>query len=351
MGEFFRNIALAIFKWVNLIPLSIFVAKALEVKFQNEGIPFTLTDVDGNPTFASNFIEWFGILYGILLPLMLVRVWEQLDAIDREFDREADAVKLLYEDIYYLPGNTENFAKETAKLLSGYVKHVMDNYRYEVKPNNTSSVNLDDISYLEQLWEQIKGIFKLIRTAMNEFLHPELKDINPEAIRIKGDKFLHDIRTKYKKVVYSARKRSKETNPFVSDIFQRLNDIVDIRGDRIGFASQRLFESLRLVALITSIIFVLPFYFVSFNAVTPPLDKALIIGVTLLVIFIYLIIDDFDEPFGGTWRITDDSWSRVLKYMDDHQHELDKGANRKKKPRAVNNRGAVSSSSKRKTRP
>ena len=133
MVDAVRNIALFVFKSVNLIPVSIVLAKIAEAQLRDKGIVFTLTD-DGNPTFASNFIEWFGILYGILLPLILVRVWEQLDDIDREFDKEADAVRLLYEDISYLPASTKPFAKKTALLLRKYVAHVIENYRYEVKP-------------------------------------------------------------------------------------------------------------------------------------------------------------------------------------------------------------------------
>ena len=44
----------------------------------------------------------------------------------------------------------------------------------------------------------------------------------------------------------------------VPELFERLKEITDIRGDRISLASQRLFDSLRIVALITSILFVIP---------------------------------------------------------------------------------------------
>ena len=319
MVIFLRKLVLFLFKSVNLIPVAIFIAKAWEIKFRSQGMVFTLIDNNGNPTFLSNFIEWFGVLYGILLPLILVRVWEQLDAIDREFDREADAVRLLYEDIYYLPGNSAKFAKETAKLLRNYVVHIIENYRYEIKsPTHLEddSPNNNENGVFEQAILRITSLYKLLRNNLYQFLYPEIINVNPEIVRAQGDDYLQKIRAHYKELIFNQRKIEKEPDPFVTEIFQRLNDIVDIRGDRISLASERLFESLRLVALIASITFVVPFYFVSFSSSTPPLDKLLVIAVTLLVVFMYLIVDDFDEPFGGTWRITDDSWRRVLRYID-----------------------------------
>ena len=104
-----------------------------------------------------------------------------------------------------------------------------------------------------------------------------------------------------------------------------IRDIVEIRRDRIALASQRVFSSLRTVALVTSIIFVIPFYFVGFAPASSILDTVLILGVTFLVIFIYMIIEDLGEPFGGTWKITDESWHRLLKEMDsiEYKQELE----------------------------
>src|SRR5690349_12629334 len=52
--------------------------------------------------FSKDFVEWFGVFYGFLMPLLLVRAWEQLDRADREFDREADAIKMLLGDVLLL---------------------------------------------------------------------------------------------------------------------------------------------------------------------------------------------------------------------------------------------------------
>ena len=174
MGVLKRWLKLAVFilfRWVNLIPLIIFIAKILEV----QGL---LSLNEEGRDVVSNFIEWFGVLYGILLPLILVRVWEQLDEIDREFDREADAIKLLYEGIFYLKPEYAMFGKKISGLLHQYVVHILKYYREEVK---LTEDNID----LEQ------------------------KTLNKFEARLAGDKILEDIRKEYKELVFFARKTEK----------------------------------------------------------------------------------------------------------------------------------------------
>jgi hypothetical protein len=316
----FKGPILLKFRTVSLIPISIFAIKALEIIFRFYGIEITRYTADGENTFISNFIEWFGVLYGILLPLILVRVWEQLDDIDREFDREADTIKMLYEDVFYLQGKNVTFGKEIAELLRGYVEYVIGNYRYEIKPDakpkRKKYQRIKGEGNLVKIRKDFKRFIQKTRRYLNKIVKFEKETLESSSQkRIAGDKILEKIRAQCKSLISSHIKTTDELDPFISEIFHRLNEIVDIRGDRIGLASQRLFGSLRTVALITSITFVLPFYFVGFTPETPILHNILIVCVTILVIFIYLIIEDFDEPFGGTWRITTDSWERVLEYM------------------------------------
>jgi hypothetical protein len=248
------------------IILSILVAEGLYILFRS-GIRGPVLNDDIGNGFVPNFIEWFGVLYGLLLPLVMVRVWEQLDDIDREFDREADAIKILYEDLSYLQGESVKVGIKIAKLLRKYVRHVIRNYKYEVK----------------------------------EF----------ELVRLAGDNILECIRDQFFVLIHPDVMNSKVSEFLVPEIFERFNEIIDIRGDRISLASQRLFDTLRNIALIASIVFILPFYILVFSIPMDILDYILVIGVTLLVVFIYQIVEDFDEPFGGTWKISSDSWVRL----------------------------------------
>lgn len=266
-----------------LIPLVIFIAKELEIIFRFFGIEISSYSSNINNSFIPNFIEWFGVLYGMLLPLILVRAWQQLDDIDREFDKEADIVKILYEDLQYLinmGGKTENIGKEISKTLYSYVNHVTNNYQDEIK--KTGSKQKDGDTILELLREQIK---KLLR-------HKLMKD---EAVGF-----------------------------IIREIYERVSEIADTRGDRISLVSQRLFESLNHIALITSIIFLIPFYFVGISSLPFIFDLILIISITFLVIYIYMIIEDFDQPFDGLKKISDESWKNLLIKMTLDQENSEK---------------------------
>lgn len=259
---------------VILIPLTIFIIKELEIILRFLGIEIA-SPSDSENWFISNFIEWFGVLYGILLPLILVRVWEQLDDIDREFDKEADTVKILYKDLYYLSEISEEVAKIGKKIsntLYEYAEHVTSNYQDEIK--------------------------------------------KPDSERLKGDQLLEQIREQLKNLINQSFIKNEILQFLVRELFEKYNEIVDIRGDRISLASQRLFESLRLVALITSIVFLIPFYFAGITTNLPfILDFILLGSVTFLVIYIYMLIEDFDQPFDGARKISDESWKRLVEQM------------------------------------
>lgn len=330
------------YHYIYIIPISIFVVKILEFLFRLFDIKLA-SFADGSG-FLSNFIEWFGVIYGLLLPLIMVRVWEQLDSIDREFDREADAVKALYEDIFFLGGKCAEIGKEIAPLLRGYVDHVIKQYSQEVKVSNNfqdlpESILFREIS--EQLQKLTQGFFKLLgkfldllkrlfrsgdsvlqgKEIYKQIPLPTISETDDQ--KKIGDQLLEYVRHKFRDFFAPNAMTTKASEILVEEMFHRLNEIIDIRGDRIALASQRLFETLRIVALITSIIFLLPFYFVGFTPQTHLLDEILIGAITLLVIFIYLIVEDLDEPFGGIWKIEATSWERLLSEMDSTERKVE----------------------------
>lgn len=339
------------FNYVYLIPIAIFVAKLFEVLLRVSNIEFSSSPIQNNGTwFVSNFIEWFGALYGILVTLVLVRVWEQFDEIDREFDREADTVKILYEDVLFFQGKNEVIGKDIITLLKSYVIHVLGNYPREVKQvsdrksagteppeplrqqliesvanslirmgNQMKPGKPDPVDH-ESLAEQKVDTQNTKPTGQSQEAVPEQTEINKEIIA--GDLILREIRRKFKLLLRPEVMNEKVNEILVRELFQRLNELIDIRGDRIGMASQRLFDTLRFVVLVTSIVYVLPFYFVSVSPFPNGiLDDLMIAGVTLLVIFIYLTIEDFDEPFSGTWQISDEPWRRLLGEMASPERE------------------------------
>lgn len=220
--------------------------------------------------FSKGFVEWFGVFYGFLLPMLLIRAWEQLDSADREFDREADAIKVLLEDILLLDDkNFLDFKKTMIAELDGYVQHILSNYKIE---HRTRDIEL----------------------------------------KIRGDAMLQGIRTNYKELIYrGGGEKASQLEPVTTELLDRLNDVIDTRGDRISIFGQRLFESLKIVAIVTSLIWLIPFYFLAFQHGL--FGSILKLAVTFLIIFVLTIINDLDEPFFGTWKIHIASWMDVQK--------------------------------------
>jgi len=226
----------------------------------------------GDQGLISSFIEWFGVLYGLLIPLILVKVWEQFDTIDREFDREADTIRMLFEDVQLMRKSHSNIKAEILVNLFKYVDHVINNYALEV----------------------------------------EDKDL-----KFTGDLILRNIRKLY---ILLVNQKAKEQDSLISELLNQLNNLVDIRGDRIALSKQRIYQSLKSIALITSAIWVIPFYFLNFTFGF--IGYLLLFGVTVLVVFILSIIDDLDEPFYGKWKIGIESWFDIQKELKKQLEEL-----------------------------
>jgi hypothetical protein len=219
--------------------------------------------------FSLGFVEWFGVFYGFFLPLLLVRAWEQLDRADREFDREADSIKVLLEDILLLDDKDFlAFKLSMACRLHLYCRHVWKRYKFE---------HLLESAYVKK----------------------------------HGDNLLQGIRIGYKNLIYrGGGERANLLEPMTTELLERLNEAIDTRGDRISIFRQRLYESLRIVAVVTSAVWLIPFYFLSYEVGI--FGSLLKLGVTVLIILVLSIIDDLDQPFEGFWKVNTSTWEEVL---------------------------------------
>lgn len=226
--------------------------------------------------FVGNFIEWFGVLYGFLLPLILVKVWEQFDAIDHEFDSEADAVTILSEDIMLIKQHLK-FRIGLLCVLLHYVIHVKKFYNIEANPGEKESM-----------------------------------------LRKRGSDLLRLARKKYSELVYD-NGVAHPPESLKAELLRQINSIIDIRGDRISKAKERLFETLRSLAYITSLAWLVPFYYVNFELGWT--GYVLVFIVTFLIMIIISIIEDLDEPYGGVWAVDIDSWGNlednIRSYIDE----------------------------------
>lgn len=217
------------------------------------------------------FIEWFGTAYSFFLALAIVNVWSQFETVEREFDRELDAVSTLLQTVKYTgvsnkskEGKLKEFKKRVIEDIQRYVTHVVNNYKFE---HLVSRQHQNGDRILERIGTQISSL------ASNKVV--------PE--------------------------------PFVDELFHNLNEATDVRGDRISHSKPYTPGIIKLVALIASIIWLLSFLgLVMYDKWVAGLMLG---GVAFVIIIVLVIFFDLGEPFGGIWKIHLDDWDEFLKNM------------------------------------
>lgn len=243
----------------------------------------------GDLEFGTRFIEWFGIVYGFSTPIFMVRALEQLYKVDHVFDHEAGAIQVLLEDILLLDDRYLMSKKSIVEDLKNYVEHVLDNYQIE---------------HLEQ-----------------------------ERSKQQGDYLLMGIRRSFRELIYSGGAKAERLELVTTELLERLNEAINIRRDRILICGERSFQAMKVVAVLTSIVWLIPFYFLPWEL--SGLGGLLKMVVTFLVIFILTIIDDLDDPFAGIWQVSTATWREVRVETESALIELETKANdhkgRKKK--------------------
>lgn len=224
------------------------------------------------------FIEWFGTAYSLFLALALVRVWGQYETVEREFDREVDAIATLYRTAKYTQISDDIESKDESskfdyiirKSILEYGKHVVDNYQIEYQ--------------------------------------------DPQQRR-NGEIILEVIGAKIGELAHNNQSAAA---PLVSELIRNLNEAIDVRGDRISHSKQRTPLIILMVAIVSSIIWLLSFF--TLVIYDPSLSFAMIFGVAFVIVMVIVILFDLDNPFGGIWRISLDSWDEFLELIDPNPH-------------------------------
>jgi hypothetical protein len=214
--------------------------------------------IEPDATLIQSFIEWFGVAYGLFIALVLVNVWAQYDTTEREFDREADAIFMLYQSVRQVKdkGDPSTLKRKIIGKIKEYVSHVTRNFERE-----------------HRRW----------------------------TIKDAGDNILEDIRDLIGKLVHT-----REPDSITSELVKEFTQAVDLRGDRISHSKQHIPDPVWLISLASSILWLIPFYGLNFKSNAVAL--VLVGGVTLIVVAILVIIKDLDDAFEGTWRINISEW-------------------------------------------
>jgi len=209
-----------------------------------------ISDRDAN--IIGCFIEWFGVLYGVLLALVVVEVWHRYSQINAEVDREADALVLLLKTTSYL--------KDKSKL------HVLARNALEYS----------------KIMLQAEG--------------------SQDFAQIKANKKLEEIHSNVGNILNDA----ELPLPLSLEILRYINDAIDLRGDWLARARERMPRGIWGLVVVTSLFWVLGFFGLNIESDTLAF---MLCGIsTFTVSSIIFIIADLDDPIGGVWRVRFESF-------------------------------------------
>jgi len=225
----------------------------IAVWFAEAGLPFFKDQFPEFVTaddklFAQNYIEWFGMLYGILISLALIRAIEGFDKINQEFETESANVKALHEIILLIDEkHFLSFKRNMMCKLHVYCRHTLKRYGLEDRSEN---------AYIKR----------------------------------HGDNILKAMRTDYNNLICQlGEKKSKKFEVVKTEFLGYLNKIIERRENRFALLQQVSFNDLRLLVIASTLLWLIPFYFLNYE--TGIFGSFLKLGVTFVIIMMLLNFD------------------------------------------------------------
>ncbi len=203
-----------------------------------------------------NFIEWFGVLYGVLLALVVVEVWQKNSLLNSEIDREADALVLMLKTSRYVDD------KRSAKALASKALQYAEMILQEKNADAFES---------EEAGEKLDEIHRAVGQLINSVQCPA---------------------------------------PFANQLIYHINDAFDTRGDWIARAKIRMPKPLKFLVFFTSLVWVIGYF--GLNIQSDIVAGILCGSAAMTVSTILFLIIDLDDPKGGVWKAEFDSFE-VLK--------------------------------------
>lgn len=191
-----------------------------------------------------NFIEWFGVVYGVTLALVVVEVWKNFTMINNEVDREADALVLLLRTVSYL--NDPNALKAFASRLREYTDLILQN-----------SKNADEAK------QKLDEVHEWIGNTIND----------------------------------------EQTPPILaSEMIRLINEAIDLRGDRLAHERERIPKAFWSIVIIASILWLICFFGLKIEKVY--IAFFICGSATFIVASLLFIIADLNQPSEGFFRIS-----------------------------------------------
>jgi len=217
-----------------------------------------------------NFIQWFGLLFSILLALVIVQAWRKHNTVNSLVDKEADALISLLRFARFL---------ENLEIFDNLARAIYD---YCAFLSSAKDGSKDSKETLEQVFHEV---LDAVRSSKQPFLAGEM---------IRG-----------------------------------FDEAADARGDRFALVQERIPGALWFMMVFTSMIWLLGLFWLSFQDVNVYVAGFVLFSTMFTVLGLLFIAKDIDNPMSGVWKISFASFDEACKEIRHMQRLVPKTKEKK----------------------
>ena len=221
--------------------ISIFLLLFISIRLEK---PLDKSDQD----LLQNFIEWFGIIYALILTTIIGQAWTRYNKINAEIDREADALALIIE-------LTKMFSEENIY---------------------TRPISLAIEKYVKQV-----RIVKCKDKRTRSETYGKLKEIR-------------------KYIVYFIQK-SKEAECLKAEVIHQYNEAYDARGDRFDLIESKLSGFLWFLLSTISLLWLWSFLWL--NIISNVFNNYVLGSTMFSIACMFYLARDLNDPTKWFWKI------------------------------------------------
>lgn len=205
-----------------------------------------------------NFIEWFGILFSVMLGLIVVQVWAKYNVVDSLIDKEADALVSLLR-------------------FASFIQH-------------TPAFDL--------LVAEISSYCSLLSQAGESAM-----------------KRTQEVIVRYQKIyaqVHAFLPACANCPHIAQEVIRAYDLAIDTRGDRDSLMKVRTRRELWFLVILASLIWLLSFFWLNYDNVNIIVTAVMLLGTTVIVGGILYSAKDIDDPTSGFWKASFDYFGEAL---------------------------------------
>lgn len=213
---------------------------------------------------AGNYLQTLGTIYAVLLAFVVIAVWQQFNDARNYVEREANELLDLFR-------TAKGFFEPVRSELQGHLRNYVD----AVLREEWAAMARGEHAVFERVW----SIFDRVSD-----------------------------------VLHGCEPRAEREKSLYSEALSRLNDLSDVRTNRLSASRMKIPLALRILLYTGAAITVGSMYLF---AVEDFLVHAVMTGAMAgAVSHVLYVIGDLDDAFGGDWQVPREPFERVRAYME-----------------------------------